>query len=235
MLLFNLLFLIAPFIPKVSLTRTFNPAYWISILLILIQLTGMKQTYGDFTLSYIDKITWYNYLGAKAEALKSKADVTNTDVYKINQKRMARLSNLSWSKKAKVSKEDFNTQLFYNTKAVFEAYVENIIENINSQSLGIVRNINKAHLQSKIKNLANLSMYQNRMYSALFFFTLMLMVLNYKKQHYIEFMIIIVIGYNLITSGISFWQGDRFSLVLYPTILCFFFYQLKKTPIQKYI
>lgn len=233
MLFYNLVYLIAIFYSKTAVYKKTSPLYWVSVLIIISQLIGMKQTYGNFTLSYIDKVTWYNYLGAKSEAYKTNTKLTK--VYQVSKERMSYLNNLSWSDKSIISKEDFKKQLTNNKESVIQAYLDNIYENTNSKSLGIVRNIYNNQFQSRINALSKVSALQNSMYAILFLLTVLLMLLNYRRQHLIEFIIISIIAYNLLTSGISFWQGDRFTLVIYPAILCFFFYQIKKTSIQKYI
>jgi hypothetical protein len=42
-----------------------------SLLMIVIQVVGMKVQYGDFTISYIDGVTYHNYICSKAECYKN--------------------------------------------------------------------------------------------------------------------------------------------------------------------
>ena len=58
-----------PFYIK-NLKNKLNHLIYSSIFLIGIQLIGMKAQFGNFTISYIDKVTIHNYILSKADCLK---------------------------------------------------------------------------------------------------------------------------------------------------------------------
>lgn len=77
----------------------------------------MKQTYGDFALSYIGDITYYNYLGDKAYSLKERKEyVPGEDA------RTKHMTTLSSHEVKKLAEQDFYNQFRNNTGNLARAY-----------------------------------------------------------------------------------------------------------------
>jgi hypothetical protein len=53
---------------KAIFINKFSPFIFISLSLIFLQMYSLKKDYGDFTISYIDSFTYYNYLGTRADS-----------------------------------------------------------------------------------------------------------------------------------------------------------------------
>jgi hypothetical protein len=195
----------------------------LSLGIILIQSLSIYQKHGNFTISYIDKITWYYYLGAEA-----RASVNNTSYEEERLIREKKLSGLTWEEKYDVSKDDLKYQIKNNPGAIGSNYILNIIENSFGYNLGIKAaetSGNKFHEIARLF-LIKLSQLQN------VFFTLLAVLMSIYIIFHLKILNIAVfysLGsaiYIILTSGISFWQGDRFHLVFYPIVIIVLFYIL---------
>jgi len=188
-----------------------------SLLLVLIQCAGIRYQFGNFTISYIDSVTYYNYIGSKAIAHKKGAEF---DMSK--DPRTFYIFSLKPTEIQAEVKRDLLFQLKTNSGNLLWAYCSDVYDNTISGSFPLSENKN-------LKNKSNfnfwkdffftITQWQNRIFTILglllavyYFFT------NYKKKVYfslISFYILYIIG----TSGISCAQGDRFHLVIFPFVL----------------
>lgn len=188
-----------------------------SLFLVLLQCAGLKYQYGNFTLSYIDGITYYNYLGSKAMCLKFDKEYSQND-----NPRAEFLFSYESDEQKRIAGEDLKQQLQYNTVNLAKAYVLDIIENTKTGNTCIedCKNIKNSTSFPFWKSvLFAISKWQNR------FLTLLAILLagycffsNYKKDKVI-FLLSVYMLYIIATSGISCSQGDRFHLVIFPFII----------------
>ena len=96
-----------------------------SLFLIAIQVVGMKAQYGNYTISYIDCVTYHNYLCSKAVCIKEGKQYNQ-----INNPRAEYLFALpSFTEQKKVALEDLKYQLRFNTFNLIKAYFSDVIEN----------------------------------------------------------------------------------------------------------
>jgi hypothetical protein len=77
-----------------------------SLSLIFFQMYSLKKDYGNFTISYIDSFTYYNYLGTRADCLKN-----NIEFNQGKNQRYIDFVKLSSSEQRKTANDDFKNQL----------------------------------------------------------------------------------------------------------------------------
>lgn len=188
-----------------------------SLLMITIQLVGMKAQYGDFTISYIDGVTYHNYICSKAECFKN-----GKEYHQINNPRAEYLFSLDFTDQKKVAFEDLKHQIKTNFSNLVKAYFSDVIENSKTGNACVedVKNYeNKTDFPFWKKLIFSITKWQNRiltiiavLLSTLFLYT------NFRKER-IYFFVALFIAYIIVLSGISCGQGDRFHLVTFPFVI----------------
>lgn len=187
-----------------------------SVLMILIQLVGMKVQYGDFTLSYIDGVTYHNYLFSKAECFKN-----GKEYHQINNPRAEYLFSLLFTDQKRVAKEDAIRQIKTNFPNVVKAYFDNLLENTKSGNACVFDLENKRGSSDFTfwKTVAfNLSKWQNRFFTVLGVLVSLYFVRKIFTTKSIYAFMALFILYTIILSGISCGQGDRFHVVTFPIV-----------------
>ena len=184
-----------------------------SIILIVIQLVWMNSNYGSYTVSYIDKTTWYLYLGAEA-----KAEALNIDFREERKNRDDIFEDISWNEKKNISVSDFKYQLSNNIGNIIKEYSLNLLEN------SVAGNTEILILRDKTQSLAIqilhiISRVQNLFYTITFLISGMYLLINFRRFNPMILALATIPSYIILTSGISFWQGDRFNVVLVPIFI----------------
>lgn len=201
---------------KITKSR-YSIVLYFSILLFLIQLIGMKVTYGTFTLSYIDSSTYYNYLGTKADCYKNK------EVFiQGKNKRVLETKNLSHQEMKKLAKKDFYNQLENNKINLIKAYFSNLFINSTKGSASVhgCKNINKTSYFDAFQfTFKVISKIQNIFLTLLGILTSFIILYNYKTNTKSILFVAFTILYCIGVSAISTDQGDRFHIILYPLII----------------
>lgn len=195
-------------------------AVGLSIVGILVQLTMMKRTFGEFKISYVDNITWYYYLGAQSEALRTGRSYTE-----VREKRYEGLDLLFWEKKVPEARADMKKQLKNNKRNVLKAYSSNLSSNFFAGNPILKKRIHDStHPKNNVKWFYRFSKWQNIMYNSLlilFVIGVLFLAIN-KKIHLvrkIDMIVLILVCYVFATSGITFTQGDRLTLIAQPLLL----------------
>jgi hypothetical protein len=187
------------------------------LVLIAIQLIGMKAQFGNATLSYIDGITYHNYLCTKAVCLKQ-----GVPYQQINNERAAYLHQFSLPERKRIAADDFKTQLTGNTVNMVKAYLSNLWDNTISGSPYIQDCVNRNAVPSfdKTKELVfGVSKWQNRLFTTAGVLLAIGYLVVYSSAGKSIAMTAIVLLYIVLLSGVSCSQGDRFHLVIYPLTL----------------
>lgn len=191
-----------------------------SLLMIVIQVVGMKVQYGDFTISYIDGVTYHNYICSKAECFKN-----GKEYEQINNPRAEYLFSLDFTDQKKVATEDLKQQIKTNSQNLIKAYVSDIMENFKSGNSCIedLKNYNKNENYDYWKEMIfNITKWQNRLFTLLGILLASFFVYNNFRKEKIYFFVALFILYIIGTSGISCGQGDRFHLVTFPFVILLF-------------
>ena len=221
-----LLLLFAFKLKKIIFKKWSLPLYF-SLFLLIFHMYSMKKTYGDFTISYIDSFTYYNYLGTRADCLKN-----NTTFVQCDNARYQYFNTLSLAEGKKVAFEDMKTQITTNTVNFVEAYFINIYFNSyrGSGYFYEFQNVNKTSYFEFVKSVfRGVSKMQNIFYTLIgIIASIYFLTSNRREVNFIKIVSLFTL-YIFLISGISSDQGDRFHIVFYPFVLILLaFYILKK-------
>jgi hypothetical protein len=188
-----------------------------SILLVAIQVIGMKIQYGDFTISYIDGVTYHNYIFSKAECYKNGKEYNQ-----LNNPRAEYLFGLDFTDQKKVALEDAKFQMKSNFSNVIRAYFDNLLENSKTGNgcISDLKNYKNRNDFTIWKSLMfDITKWQNRFFSLMAILLSAFFLLKYYKRERLYFFIAFFITYIIVLSGISCGQGDRFHLVTFPFMI----------------
>src|SRR5690606_8422339 len=180
---------------------------------IAVQMHGMKTQYGDYTISYISTITYYNYLGAKADCLKKDT------VFVPGENARAKYFNkFSSHEQKKLVSDDIRAQLKDNKQNLAKAYVYCLFSNSSKGSYIVSQSSNDEQTAyfdmfkllfkavSKIQNIV----------LTIFGVLLSLYFLIFRKRksgfHVVTSLLLLYIFF---VSGVSCQQGDRFHIVFF--------------------
>ena len=192
-----------------------------SLFLIFVQCAGIKYQFGTFTISFVDSVTYYNYLGYKARCFKENK------VYDQQPERLSYLYIIPIDLHKKIVREDLINQLKNNKINLLKAYLDDFRDNITSGSANIeaCKNIKNDENFDFYKNiLFKITILQNMIFTILGLILSFLVVFKTFKDNDLIFLISFFIIYTIATSAISCSEGDRFHSVLYPFIMIIFAY-----------
>lgn len=184
-----------------------------SISLLVFQLVGIKKQYGDYTVSYISSITYYNYLGAKADCLSKGIPFEPGENERANY-----FSRFSSHQQKKIASADFSRQVRHNTVNLAKAYLFCIFSNSSKAS----------YVVSETKNNSNTA-YFDFFYFVLkatskmqtIVFTVLGVVLSFltlfgKKTNCFYKINALILLYIFFISALSCMQCDRFHIIFFP-------------------
>lgn len=200
---------------------------YLSLSMVLVQCAGLKYQFGNFTISYIDIITYHNYLGSQAISLKKGV--------KFDQYKNARadyLYNYQSEFQVPIVVEDLKNQLRNNKINLLKAYLIDVWDNSTSGSLCVAdcKNIKKIKNFELFKNtVLIISKYQNYLFSIIGFLLSISVIVIFFKTRNIFFYFALYILYTIITAGISCQQGDRFHAVIFPYVMILIFFLMHIT------
>jgi hypothetical protein len=193
---------------------------------VLLQAVSVQKEYGNFTVSYIDKATWYNYLGAQVEA-----DETGRDYWDVKAEHQAVLAQNSWPENSVMCKDDLLHHVRSEPFLVLQYFVRNIGINAIGKNYGIstAQNFTGSSMHKPLQYvLTYTAMAQNLLF--VLGSVLLGIVLLIKREWNIATTLVIgSIAYIVFTSGISFNQGDRFNVVFYPLTLMLLAYVISRS------
>ncbi|MBC7643300.1 MAG: glycosyltransferase family 39 protein [Flavobacterium sp.] len=205
---------------KLVILNRFVILVLLSILLVFYQMNTLKKNYGNFTISYIDGFTYYNYLGARADCLKN-----NTKFLQAQNPRFIYLNKFSHVDQKKIVFEDFKNQLTNNTSNLFQAYIINIISNSTHGSPVIdnCKNFNNTSYFNFFRIIFKIiSKLQNIIFTICGVYMSFYILRKHKIIDKLFFIIAILFFYVFLLSAISSNQGDRLHLVLFPLVILMF-------------
>ena len=177
----------------------------------------MKADYGNYTLSYTDSVTYYNYLGSKAFLYK-----TNDTFNQNNNKRAKFLEKHSYPEQREIATKDLLSQISNNKFNLIKAYISNFSENTKTPTSAIetAKNLNHKNYYNGLKKwLAILSKYQNRFFTIVGFILALYYLFKSYQQEFLYCLISLYILYTIGISGVSCGQGDRFHIVFFPFVI----------------
>jgi hypothetical protein len=190
----------------------------------------MNSSYNTFKLSYIDDITKYRYLNSSIIAFKNNLELTPL----MQQRDQAMLVNFNNFKTA----DNLNTfHLSVKAESSFllkqyplaslYAFTDNIYSNYHSGN-AIIRDIEVPNLNNETARKAffNYTRIWNMLMGAILIISTVYFLIIIRKLYRIHqarfFFIVLLFSYcyyNILISGASFYQGDRFNVVWMPFVL----------------
>jgi hypothetical protein len=200
-----------------NLFRRSTLLIYLSLGLVLFQCIKMKEQYGNFTISYIDGVTYYNYLGSRAVCLKAGAEFKQGDNERANY-----IFSRPYPETKTIAAKDFSDQLKNNTVNLLKAYFIDILHNTKSPSDCIERCRNlhgKDYFEPLKKAMVILSKYQNRIITIFGLILALYYFFRSYKNPDIYTLISFYILYTVAISGVSSQQGDRFHIVFFPFVI----------------
>lgn len=185
--------------------------------LIFVQILSLKKNFGDYTISYIGAVTYYNYVGAKADCYRK-----NIEFIPGENQRAKTLEGLS-SHQIKIrANEDFKEQFKNNKLNLVKAYIFCLYSNASKGN----------YIVSECKNKANTSYFescrflfkafskiQNNLFSLIGLLLSLITVINYKTSNSIQLFCSLIVLFIIFVSGISCFQCDRFHIAFYAMVL----------------
>lgn len=188
-----------------------------SLLLLFLQCFKMYNQYGNFKISYIDSVTYYNYLGTKSEYLKKNEELKDFgENYRNNF-----IYNLTYKEADVEAKKDLKEQITTNSFNLIRAYIYDLHHNTTGASsmIKLSENIkNKSYFINFKLFFYWVSKFQNVVFTFLGFFLAISFFIKNNKESFIILTSLFVI-YTILLSGITMAQGDRFHLVTFPFAL----------------
>ena len=193
--------------------------------LILFQMIKMNEQYGNYTISYIDAVTYYNYLGSKSIGLKN-----NKILNQNSNKRADFIFNQTYKNQKNIAYQDLIYQIKNNTYYLVKAYIDDLEENTKTATsrLQNLKNIkNEKYFDEKIKLFSEITEWQNKLTTLFGLLLALYFTITYNKHNKIVFVFVLYFIYIFFISGISSTQGDRFHIVFYPIVLLLLLFFLK--------
>ena len=197
----------------------------ISILLILVQNISIYRNYEKFTPSFISNTTWYYYLGAE-----SFSTANNIPLKNVIELRRIKLSDKPFKIINQICREDLKSQMINHPHIVLNEWIHNIIENTFSSSsiLKVIEKRDENRLTSTFTSLLyTVSSFQSFFFVVIYLFSVVMILKDFVSYNLAIILLLTIITYVVLTSGVSFWQGDRFHYFLYPTIITVFILLIK--------
>jgi hypothetical protein len=212
----------------------FAAAFTGVFLLIGFQSIRMHKDYGQYTLSFIGKITLYKYLGSLSQSLAENRDLrqVRNERDSVQNHRFTESNAVAyWKQRTAFYDEDFKTQWAEHKGLIFKAWLINLRQNISEPNAILAEMKPRNQVPGfgfirlvfyKFSAWLNLLMHLLLLPAAL-----ILLVWQWIRQRKIfpegevlaaAFAALLAL-FLLLISGISNWQGDRFSMVYYPLIL----------------
>jgi hypothetical protein len=231
-----LLFFLFPLFIWAIFKRYLKPSLAAISLLIFLSTVGlnmykMRQTYGNWTLSYIGECAVYTFYGAYAKvatlqkSLKQTGDEWFIECKKRSDETPRRNDAIPWTALSSMVKNDLQQQFKDNKIGLSIAFIRDILSNSCGSSGDIF-------FLTDFKNNPRLSFYQKVVFwwgrlqnicnslVALFiipFFVLRSRTYLFQKNRPVFWILVInscLSIYTILASAVSFSQGDRFHLVV---------------------
>ena len=224
LILIFILFFYAKLLYK-NIKNSWSVLIFFSFMVLFFHLQLMKNQFGNYTISYIDSFTYYNYLGTRADGLK-----TNAEFVQCDNARFDYFTSLSLSEQKNEAFKDFKTQVIGNKWNLCKAYCIDIYTNSfkGCQAIYEYKNNNKtSYFEASKFFFRAVSLLQNALFTIIGINLAVYFLLQRKKRNDVIVIASFIILYIFLISGISSEQGDRFHLVFYPEIIVLAAYFLK--------
>lgn len=177
--------------------------------LVVLQCAGLLHQAGNFTVSYIDAPTYYNYLGSRIEQLKGNPP-----------RELGYIYSLPLPEQKELAMSDLTTQLSQHPDLFFKAYEWNLRENATSGTVAVADCKNIEGRSVFLRDLfLVISQWQNRLFSIVGLLVASISLMRRQKLGNVWGLVAMYVLYTILLSAISHSQGDRFTLATIPFTL----------------
>lgn len=201
---------------KAVLFNKFAMLLLLALVLLGFQVAGIRKQYGDYTVSYISSITYYNYLGAKADCLKKDIPF----VPGANQ-RAAYSSRLSPHEFKEAAALDLTSQLRDNPLNLCKAYLFCLYSNSSKASYIVSEarnNKQTAYFGYGYFAFKAISKIQTILFTAVGVLVSFIVLLRKRSETFFKAIAMVVLCV-FFTSAMSCMQCDRFHIVFFPLVV----------------
>lgn len=198
----------------------------VSFSLIVFQMYSLKKNYGDFTISYISSITYYNYLGDKADCYKK-----GIEYFPGKSERSKKFGLLSSHQMKEIADNDLKNQLKNNKFNLFKAYLFCIYSNSSKGNFIVseCKNVNNTSYFDVFRFLFKaISKIQNIVFTIISVVLSFYYLLNFKETDTFYLIIATFVLYIFFISAISCFECDRFHIGFFPLMVLLFSGLIKK-------
>lgn len=189
----------------------------IPIFLVFFQMYSLKRNYGDFTLSYIDTATYFNYLGTKADCYKN-----NIEFEQGHNQRHSYFSKFSPKDGKKIALNDLKNQFRNNKINLLKAYFSNLYINSTKGSASVFacENVNnRKKFEIFLFFFKAITKAQNIILTVIGLILAFHTLIRWRKSMSFIVTVSVAFLYIFFISGISSDQGDRLHLIFYPLVI----------------
>lgn len=214
LLLFTTLFFIKTLVKQIF--NKWTLALFAPLFLLLFHVFQVNQQFGDYTITYTDSKTYYNYLGTRAYCFRNQVLF---EEYKNS--RASYFDGQTLSEQKKIAFLDVKEQLKNNKWNLFKAYCINVFGNATKGNPSLINYKNESstsYFESFKLIFRALSKLQNCIFSALGVVLSFYVIVKRNRSRFLWITSVFIL-YFIGISGISSGQGDRFHLVIYPLVL----------------
>ena len=192
----------------------------VSFSLIIFQMYTLKKNFGDFTISYISSITYYNYLGDKADCYKK-----GIEFIPGKSERSKKIGLLSSHEMKESAEKDLKSQIKNNTFNLLKAYLYCIYSNTHKGNFIVseCKNVKGTSYFNVFHFLFKaISKIQNILFTIISVILSFYYLMNFRKINKFYLINAAFILYIFFISAMSCFQCDRFHIAFFPLLILLF-------------
>lgn len=192
----------------------------VSFSLIIFQMYTLKKNFGDFTISYISSITYYNYLGDKADCYKK-----GIEFIPGKSERSKKFGLLSSHEMKESAEKDLKSQIKNNTFNLLKAYLYCIYSNTHKGNFIVseCKNVKGTSYFNVFHFLFKaISKIQNILFTIISVILSFYYLMNFRKINKFYLINAAFILYIFFISAMSCFQCDRFHIAFFPLLILLF-------------
>ncbi|MBL7765832.1 MAG: hypothetical protein JNJ58_07060 [Chitinophagaceae bacterium] len=187
---------------------------------IILPIRQYHQQYHVYKLSIIDDLTIYRYLNAQALCLTENGDLQTT-MKKLDDASLS-IAQASVEARSAFYRKAFRQTLSAHPAAVIKAFGMNLISNIHTGNTYYPQTCSRSN-QIWVFHISRML---NMLYCILLLCAMVIFPTIYLRrkrwislwQNAAGILVMLYCFYQFFSSGVSFWQGDRFNIVWMPLL-----------------
>jgi len=205
----------------------------------------MKKEYDRYVFTNNSKYVMFHYIGSYAASIPKNTQVGMYDSFnrleaaldkQHRRKGQKKKSEVNWVARDSLYSVTLKSIILTRPKQLAAAYIGDIKENSSSASQFIPVYGSGKGFQTSVGILNEISKWQNVLFSVLAFILtsiifIVTLVRLFRRRLTLDIYAGLLIAVQVVVfislGGLSFWQGDRFSIVFYPLILVMFAFILR--------